>query len=100
MQKDQRSMQSLKATNLPLPVPFVDVLQARSRARRAHSNRQPAAMTDSEVEALGWRYVSPMSDDTIELEARLYEMHPGRHLIPFYLWLAIRGYGQFDASFK
>jgi len=41
-----------------------------------------------------------VSDDTIELEGRLYELHPGRNLIPFYLWLAIRGYGQFDASFE
>ena len=51
-----------------------------------------------ELETLGRRYVPPVSEDTIELEGRLYELHPGRGLIPFYLWLAIRGHGRFDAS--
>ena len=90
---------SRKATNLQFLVPPGDIT-ASPTARRAHPELPHPAMTGNEVEALGRRYVPPISDDTIELEGRLYELHPGRNLIPFYLWLAIRGYGQFDASFE
>ena len=49
-----------------------------------------------EVDALAKRYVPPASDDAIEREAFLYSAHPGKHLVPFYLWLSIRGYGTFN----
>ena len=49
-----------------------------------------------EVDALAQRYVPPTSEYTIEREAFLYSAHPGKHLVPFYLWLSIRGYGTFD----
>jgi hypothetical protein len=48
-----------------------------------------------EVDALAQRYVPPTTEDTIEREAFLYSAHPGKHLVPFYLWLSIRGYGTF-----
>ena len=49
-----------------------------------------------EVYALAQRYMAPASDDVIEREAFLYSAHPGKHLVPFYLWLSIRGYGRFE----
>jgi hypothetical protein len=49
-----------------------------------------------EVDALAQRYLPPVSEDVIEREAFLYSAHPGKHLVPFYLWLSIRGYGTFS----
>jgi hypothetical protein len=49
-----------------------------------------------EVDALAERYVPPLSEDVIEREAFLYFAHPGKHLVPFYLWLSIRGHGTFN----
>ena len=52
----------------------------------------------AEVEALARRFVPPLNEATIELEAQLYAHHPGRNIVPFYLWLSIRGHGRFDKT--
>ena len=68
----------------------------------AHSRPRPvpalAPVLSDGVEALGRRYLAPISDATLELEAELYAHHPGRRFVPFYLWLSIRGHGQFERA--
>ena len=57
-----------------------------------------ASVWRAEVEMLARRFVPPVNDATIELEAQLYAHHPGRTVVPFYLWLSIRGHGRFDKT--
>ena len=71
--------------SLPAPLDGTPGVDSRSRLR-------------DEFDALAQRYLPPMSEDVIEREAFLYSAHPGKHLVPFYLWLSIRGYGTFSAK--
>ena len=71
--------------SLPVPLDGEPRVDSLSRSR-------------DEVYALAQRYMAPASDDVIEREAFLYSAHPGKHLVPFYLWLSIRGYARSTAK--